>query len=267
MSLTSTVGLVICSAILVHGMELPGQCPVMPPSNWKSEFAARSNRITTLVPFTEDNASLLFPSVHTHQLLECLKLSFVQNYYDVDMSLEIYYDEGISMKLSGMIDKHKNGSFGLSGQIYEMANDWVNVECHRGLITEVFHVWVYGYIWIMWSCREDSNGVNHDEALLVSMNPLTFDKTKDTYNNSNAELYLFMNKYLHEDLLQKIYWSVVDAPQSEGCPYQVIFPCPAERDWQFRIFLLICILILIITAFIVKFAFHDNRVNVLNTVK
>lgn len=212
MSLSVKVILFLFCATVLHGVKLPGQCPQAPATHKFRNVLSYYPELILGVPFTDPKTTLLFKDVRTSNV-QSYYIQISRNYTRINFEVrdpypyETYYSESVLE----YANTSESDSLYLRSHIsVRYKNDSTrNYNCN--FISEVnVRIWFDGEFVIIWSCR-DNNYIDHEEAVLMvayhdSYN-ISYHGQVTEYSKMMKRLKNVAQKYLKEDLLNKIQWT------------------------------------------------------------
>lgn len=153
----------ICCVFLwrVQAIKLPGRCPKVLPSVTNLSLPIE---VYYSIPFEIENPSNIFRENGSSKRTIIIRTQPEFTDRGITIVRPLHENRGTYLVISEVVGRN-NFSFTVESNVWDMA--WKKIVCPFATVEEL-HVWRDGTIGFLWSCREDGDGQNHDEALLVS---------------------------------------------------------------------------------------------------
>lgn len=216
--------LVLLCATISQAIELPGNCPSVPPTHSPNYITFAYHReIVHGVPFTIEHPSNLFKAFDSINVVGFFTIALQRDQYVFNITYlnsTYFFDGSLST-----YDTAKDQALWLTSDIRKG-----HQLCH-GPITEEIRIWDCEDLLIIWSCIANETVNSHDEAVLFLSKAMQaqdkdaeFYKTSADYRKIMQKINSTARKYLGDSLLlDTIDW---DQDIADKTANYVAFECP-----------------------------------------
>lgn len=213
MSLILKFTLVFLLCISVHGVILPGSCPITPPTHDIALKTLYDHTVIRVVPFSSQKPTYLFrpisqTDIWRYQLVlsqERAKLFRFVFFPTKEIPLRSF--------MAHVLDYGPSYTINSTIVFVQSPTEYLPVSCYPAIVEDVKFWQGEGYFFI-WSCVNATKN-SHDEALMIayrhSIQDLNREETEELINNISKTA----QKYMLKPLLSQIDWKYYKFSQSD----------------------------------------------------
>lgn len=207
MSPSLQVVMFLFCAVAVHGVRLPGGCPLVPATDHSPINGTLHQELVLSVPFTDPTSTYLFKESSPKNVKSWqIKVVRVSQTLTLNLHKNKAAHSFISHCYNGM--SNQSDSIALKCSI-RFKDKHSTSNCHPVIDVNV-RMWLDGQFLIIWSCKENLDRYHEEAVLLVAL----LNSPHATYHGHGKEYWQMMKrlketvrKYLTEPLLNKIQWT------------------------------------------------------------
>lgn len=248
-------------ASAVQAIELPGHCPLVPPTHFPRYFR-ESSEIVLGFPFSIERPSHIFKPFDSINLVGFFSFSISENSPD---TFKITYEDSKFVVRGNLTtyETTKDQSLWLTSHLKESL-----IAC-EGVLTEDIRMWFEDDLLIIWSCTNNVTGDTHDEAALFvveapNVKRIFIHESPDEFKIMRSLVKALAQHYLNNSLLlDSIDWqegTSISADNSSRVEFQCqLVPQLSKGPLQLLLLNLITVLILVLVAAKV-YSRNDGRV-------
>lgn len=222
--------------VLLTALKLPGPCPSVPPMTHDINIkdALSNAEILHIVPFTVHNSTLFYGT--NASVLPGITLQIARPHRNrgpvKDFPIRNQIDYVIVVCELNEARTQPNQSAFLQTNIEQLHDDRsrksVNLSVCPTHTNDEVRLWSDGGFLIIWSCVDDLETGNHDEAVLTSYDQmdLLLNLPPAEYNDRMQTLKTFAESYISQDMLQAIDWTQPNIYTQKDSDPLTSFKCP-----------------------------------------